>query len=186
MAVRKALAYSKGHNRPYTRKSKSKSKSYIKVVPHNKIVKYTLGNHAAFNQGKFPYVLKLVAEENVLVRDIALEAGRMSLNKNLEKAIPNKFYLWVKVYPHHILRNNKTAAGAGADRISTGMTQSFGVVEGRAARVPRGKEIFMVACDNEQSVQTARKILHMVKAKVPCKTKITFERLQAQTLVVQQ
>ncbi len=179
MAVRKAAAYSKMHNRPYTRKSKSKSKSYIKVIPHNKIVKYSSGNHKAYNEGKLLFVLRLIADEDILIRDIALEAGRMSLNKNLEKSLPNKFYFWVKVYPHHILRNNKTAAGAGADRLSTGMTHSFGVVEGRAARVAKGQQIFMVACDTEQSIKVARGIFHMVKAKVPCRTKIAFEKIQA-------
>lgn len=178
MAVRKAAAYSKMHNRPYTRKSKNKSKAYIKVIPHNKIVKYTLGNHKAYNEGKLSFILRLVSEEDILIRDLALEAGRMSLNKNLEKSLPNKFYLWVKVYPHHILRNNKTAAGAGADRLSTGMTHSFGVVEGRAARVAKGQQIFMVACDNEQSVAIARNIIRMVKAKMPCRTKIAFEKIQ--------
>ena len=178
MTLRKALAYSKKHNRPYTRKSKSKSKAYIKVVPHNKIVRYILGNQKAYEEGKLPFVLKMIAQEQVVIRDNALEAGRMSLNKNLEKFLPNKFYLAVRVYPHHMLRNNKTAAGAGADRISTGMTQSFGIIEGRAARVRAGQEIFLVAVDSEQSTSIARKVMAMSKAKVPCGTKIAFEKIQ--------
>lgn len=182
MALRKASAYSKMHNRPYTRTSKSKSKSYIKVVPHNKIVRYILGNQKAFDEGKLPFVLKMIAQEPVVIRDNALEACRMSLNKNLEKFLLNKFFLAVRVYPHHMLRNNKTAAGAGADRISTGMTQSFGIIEGRAARVKAGQAIFFVAVDSEQSVSTARKVMAMSKAKVPCGTKISFEKMDKPTL----
>ena len=55
MGLRKALAYSKKKVRPYTRKSKIKSKAYIKVIPHNKIVKYNLGNIQAFNEGKLKF-----------------------------------------------------------------------------------------------------------------------------------
>lgn len=178
MAVRKALSYSKKHNRPFTRVSKVKSKSYIKVVPPNKVVKYNIGNQKAFVEGKFPYILRLLSDEQLVIKDLAIEAGRMILTKNLEKKLTGKFYLWVKIYPHHILRNNKAAAGAGADRLSTGMKQSFGIIEGRAARVLGGQELFMVACDTESSSRTVREILAMAKSKLPCKTRITFEKVE--------
>lgn len=175
--LRKGAAYSKNKMRPYTRKSKNKSKSYIKVIPHNKIVKYNLGNIKAFNEGKFKYILKFVALENVNIRDNALESGRLIINKTLDKNAPKQYYFEIKVYPHHILRNNKTAAGAGADRLSSGMKHSFGVIEGRAAMVKPGKEIFFIACENEQAVKIARKALGMVKPKIPCKAKVVFEKI---------
>ena len=178
MAVRKALSYSKKHNKPYTRVSKVKSKSYIKVVPPNKVVKYNIGNQKAYVEGKFPFVLRLLSEEQLVIKDLAIEAGRMILTKNLENKLAGKFYLWVKIHPHHILRNNKAAAGAGADRLSTGMKQSFGIIEGRAARVLGGQELFMVACDSESSVRVVRSILSMAKAKLPCKTSISFEKVE--------
>jgi len=177
-SLRKATAYSKKKVRPYTRKSKNKSKSYIKVIPQNKIVKYNLGNQQAFIEGKLKFILKVISDEKVQIRDNALEAGRLILNKTLEKRVPNQFYLVIKVYPHHILRNNKTAAGAGADRLSSGMKHSFGVVEGRAAIVNPGKEIFFIACETEQAVRVAREAIAMVKAKMPCKTRIMFEKVE--------
>jgi large subunit ribosomal protein L10e len=176
-SLRKASAYSKKKARPYTRKSKNKSKSYVKVVPHNKIVKYNLGNIEAFNKDKFKFIVSYIAEERVQIRDNALEAGRLIINKTLERKIPKQFYFEIKVFPHHILRNNKTAAGAGADRLSSGMKHSFGVVEGRAAMVAPGKVIFFVATDNEQNARVAREALKMVKSKMPCKGKITFEKI---------
>ena len=91
-SLRKASAYSKKKVRPYTRKSKNKSKSYIKQVPQNKIVKYNLGNKTAYNMGKFKHVLKFISMENVQIRDNALEAGRLIINKILERKIPNQFY----------------------------------------------------------------------------------------------
>lgn len=176
MSLRKAAAYSKRKARPYTRKSRNKSKSYIKVVPPNKIVKYNMGNIRAFNEGKFLFVVRCISNENIQIRDTALEAARMLINKVLEEKMPGKFYLGVKVYPHHILRNNKTAAGAGADRLSSGMKHSFGVVEGRAAFVKNGQDVFYVACDNENDVRTARDAMLAVRAKIPCKSRILIEK----------
>ena len=177
-SLRKASAYSKKRARPYTRRSKHKSKSYIKVSPQNKIVKYNLGNQEAYNQGKFKFVLKFVSDERVQIRDNALEAGRIVINKILERRIPKQFYFVIKVFPHHILRNNKTAAGAGADRLSSGMKHSFGVIEGRAAMVKPGKEIFVVACEDEQGIRVAREAMGMVKAKMPWRSRIIFEKIE--------
>ena len=43
-ALRKANAYSKRIVVPFTRISKKKNKAYIKTVPPQKIVKFTMGN----------------------------------------------------------------------------------------------------------------------------------------------
>ena len=72
------------------------------------------------------------------------------------------------------MRNNKTAAGAGADRLSSGMKHSFGVIEGRAAMVNPGKEIFFVACETEQVARIARDVMRILKSKMPCKSKIVM------------
>ena len=45
-------------------------------------------------------------------------------------------------YPHHVLRENKQATGAGADRVSQGMRCAFGKNVGTAARVKRAKSNF--------------------------------------------
>ena len=44
------------------------------------------------------------------------------------------FHFKIRVYPHHVLRENKQATGAGADRVSEGMRLSFGKPVGTAAR----------------------------------------------------
>ena len=176
MALRKAMSYSRRPARPYTRVSRAKGKSYIKVVPHNKIAKYSMGNGADYRAGKFPMTVSLLADAWVQVRDNALESGRMMFSKILDEKIPNQYYFEIKAHPHHILRNNKTAAGAGADRLSTGMKQSFGIVEGRAAMIGAGRPIFFVACANEHSARIIREVMHMAKAKIPGKTIIRFEK----------
>ena len=110
-----------------------------------------MGNSKAYREGKHPYVVRLISEEKVQIRDNSLEACRMYVNKMLDKNALGQYYLAIKIYPHHILRENKTAAGAGADRLSSGMKHSYGVTVGRAAIVNAGKEIFFISCENEKA-----------------------------------
>ena len=178
MALRKASAYSKKHARPFTRKSGVKSKSYIKAVPFSKIVKFNMGDMRGFNDGKHTFIVRLISEEKVQIRDNSLEACRMFIHKDLEKAVPGEYYLAVKPFPHHILKENKTAAGAGADRLSSGMKHSYGVTMGRAAIVNPGNEIFVVSCLNEKAARAAKDSLQKIKSKIPCRNRILFEKIE--------
>lgn len=178
MALRKALSYSLKPARAYTRVSRNKAQAYIKVVPHNKIAKYNSGDSAGFRDGRFPFHLTLIVDQQVQVRDNALEAGRQFLVKVLDEKLPGQYYLELKAHPHHILRNNKTAAGAGADRLSTGMKQSFGIIEGRAAMVSKGKPLYLAACSTEAGTRVVREALNMIKSKIPGKTSIRFVQIK--------
>lgn len=179
MALRKALSYSKKKVRPYTRISKRKGKAYIKTVPYSKIVKFDGGDYNNYIKGSHTYKVYLVTEEKVQVRDNALEAGRMVLVKEMDIGAFGQYFLRVKVHPHHFIRENKSAAAvAGADRISTGMTQSFGTVIGRAAIVNPGGMIFFISCANEKAAQVAKGALNKVRAKLPCRTRVVFEKVK--------
>lgn len=178
MALRKALAYSKKNARPYTRHSRRKDKSYIKTVPFSKIVKFNGGDLAGYNAKTHTHEVTMMAEEWSQIRDNALEACRMFITKQMDTGALGQYYLEVKAHPHHLLRENKSAAAvAGADRISTGMTQSFGVVIGRAAIVGAGKTIFLISCTNDKAARVARDALLMLKSKVPCRTRVVFKKL---------
>lgn len=177
MALRKASAYSKFKVRPFTRISRNKSKSYIKTIPQNKVVKFHQGSQKDYAEGKHTHVVTMFAEEKVQIRDNALESARMAMTKVLDENILGQYYLTIKAFPHHFLRENKTAAGAGADRLSSGMTHSYGVIIGRAAIVGAGKSIFAISCANEKAARISRDALEMIKAKVPCKTRIVFEKI---------
>jgi|SRR3989338_4702991 len=178
MGLRKASAYSKKYARPYTRTSSRKSKAYIKAVPQSKIVKFTMGDQSAFNLKKHPYEVKLISEEKIQMRDNSLESCRMLISKQLEKVAQGLYSFTIKVFPHHILRENKTAAGAGADRLSSGMKHSFGITIGRAALLNPGKEIFFVSAANEKVARDARKILEKTKPKIPCRSRIILEKVR--------
>ena len=166
MALRKASAYSKKHTRPYTRKSKVKSKSYIKTIPPQKIAKFRMGDIKGFEEGKLHNIIKLVSGENILIRDNALEASRQYVHKILEEKMQGQYYFQVKVFPHHILRENRVLTGAGADRMQTGMQQSFGTTMGRAAIVKRNQVIFLIAVFRENQRSEVNKALTKIKAKL--------------------
>ena len=179
MGLRKATAYSKKKVTPNTRISKKKSKSYVKVVPPQKIVKFTMGKEGAFEKGKIPYVLTVVTKEKKLqIRDHALEACRQFLNKKLDKETGGVFMLRVVPFPHHIQRENKMLTGAGADRMQTGMQLSFGKSAGKAAILKKGQKIFVIAVPTKKNLSFARKIIQQVKSKLPGKISVLYEEIK--------
>ena len=121
--------------RAYTRRE------YMGGVPGSKIVQFEMGNLTQ----EFPTQVDLVIEEACQIRHSALESGRISVNRRLMKEVGRaNFHFKVRVYPHHVLRENKQATGAGADRVSEGMRLAFGKAVGTAARVASGQRIFTV------------------------------------------
>jgi large subunit ribosomal protein L10e len=178
MALRKASSYSKKPARPYTRNSRSKAKAYIKTVPGVKVAKYVGGIQKDYEAGKHKYAVRLVSEDNVQIRDNAIEAARMFVIKMLEENALGQYFFVVKIHPHHMQRENKSAGGmAGADRISSGMTQSYGQVIGRAALVKTGQVIFFISCMDDKVARIARDALSDIKAKMPGKCRVVFEKV---------
>lgn len=177
MAVRKASAY-RLWKRPYTRKSKVRSKGYIKTVPPMGVVKFVMGNSRKFFENKYPIIAKIISNEEVQIRDIALESARRQLHREIEVNIGMDYYMAVSVYPHHILRENKMLTGAGADRMQTGMSHSFGSVVGRAAQVKKGQPIITVALPSEDALKKFREYYHFTKQKIPCRSHIEVEKIE--------
>jgi len=176
-ALRKATAYSKKTVVPFTRISKRRQKSFIKVVPPQKIVKFTMGKESLYNQGKLPYCLTVISQENVQIRHNALESCRQFINKKLDKELAGQYLFKVIPFPHHIQRENKMLTGAGADRMQTGMQLSFGKAMGKAAIVKPGSKIFFVAVPNERAITFIRKVFKQIKSKLPCKTSNLYKDL---------
>ncbi len=102
--VRRARAYSKRKPIVNTRHSRRQQHSYIKAVPPQKIVKFNMGNAKAYESNKFDYKLTLSTQEDIQIRDLALEAVRQTLNKDLTRLLPKNFFLRCNVFPHNILR----------------------------------------------------------------------------------
>jgi large subunit ribosomal protein L10e len=170
--LRKACAYSKRKARPYTRISKVRKKSYIKTVPPSQVVKMKMGDLKGYVKGKYPIELHIISKEKVQIRDNSIESVRQFLNRFLQIQVGKEHYLEIKIYPHHILRENKMLTGAGADRMQTGMAQSFGKTIGRAALVKANQLLIIVAVPDKRREAAARKLISSVKSRLPCKISI--------------
>ncbi len=175
VGLRKAAAYSKMTVVPYTRISKQKGKAFIKTVPPQKIVKFTMGIESLYNSGNLPYTLTLVATEKAQIRHNALEACRQFINKKLDVELPGQFLFKVIPFPHHIQRENKMLTGAGSDRMQTGMQLSFGKATGKAAILRPNERIFFIALPNQKATVFVREVLKQIKSKLPCKTKVVYD-----------
>ena len=114
---------------------------YVRGVPDARIRAYDAGNRKA----EFPVHVHLVSKERCQIRHTALEAARIAVNRHLQRKVGTEnYHMTIRIHPHHILRENKMMAVAGADRIQDGMRRSFGKPTDRAARVREGQELVTV------------------------------------------
>lgn len=165
--LRKNSAY-QNLERPYTRISKYSKQNYVRGGrPQSKITKFDMGNPRKEYDTKF----LLLSNKSMNIRHNALESARMTSNRLLEKIIPGDYHLRVRVFPHHVLRENPLASGAGADRMSTGMKLSFGKSIGTAARVMEG-QILMEVNVNKANSKLGKEALTRAGKKFPCSCKI--------------
>jgi large subunit ribosomal protein L10e len=109
-------------------------------MPHRDLNTFRTG----VKKEDYDATIDLVSVKDMIVRDNSIESARQTLNKRLEKGLPGIYYLIVRTYPHHVIRENKMIAGAGADRLQKGMRQSFGRPTDRAARIMEGTSVFTV------------------------------------------
>ncbi len=138
-------------------------------VPTCRITQFDTGNL----HREFPWELSLGMEEAAQVRDIALEAARISAVRVLERTSPNEFHLKMRRFPHQILREHKMATGAGADRISDGMRRAFGKPVGHAVRAEIGTEILTVYT-TEAHIADAKEALRKASHKLPVPTRVVI------------
>jgi len=155
--------------RPYTRVSqKVPKKSYVVGVPFGKIHQFEMGD----SKGNFDKLLYLTAERRVQIRDNALEAARIVSNKFLDAKLgPTKYFMKVLIYPHNVIREKPIATGAGADRFSQGMRQSFGKPSGRGAQVHEGQRLVMLRVARED-FEMGKKALKKFSLKISTPARI--------------
>lgn len=167
MGLRPGKCYREKDSKPYTRVSEKKpSESYIKGVPAIKTRDFENGDRK--NKDSYPVKLKLAVDEEVQIRHNAIEAARVNSNKYLVDELGEEnYFLKILVYPHHVLRENPLATGAGADRYQEGMTEAFGNPIGRAARMDKDQD-FMLVRVPEGKLDVAKEALRRAKHKLPC------------------
>jgi large subunit ribosomal protein L10e len=163
MPLRPARCYRLVKGPAYTRKE------YVHGAPPPKIVKFTMGNTKA----NFPLVVQLVAKEPAQIRHNALEAMRVACSKYLSSRLgENNYFLKIHPYPHHILRENKMMAFAGADRLQDGMRLAFGDPIGTAARVKAGDVVLTIGVPIDKE-EVAKEAARRAASKLPMPCEIT-------------
>ncbi len=165
MPEKPASMYREISKPPYTRRE------YITGIPGSKIAQHKMGNVDA-DPEDYPVQMSLEVEEDVQLRHGALEASRLSANRHLLKEVGQDNYRMIlRKFPHHVLRENKQATGAGADRVSDGMRQSFGKPVGTAARIRKGDRVFTLWCsveDADHGREAFRRAYNKISP--PCRT----------------
>jgi large subunit ribosomal protein L10e len=176
MAKNPARMYRKIMQHAYTRRE------YMGGVPGNRILQYESGPA----NGDFQVKLTLIAEERGQIRHTALESMRQTAVRALDAGIGREnYHLKVRVYPHHVLRQNKQASGAGADRVSMGMRLAFGKAIGTAARVEPGQAILQVRV-TPKGVVAAKEAMRKAYNKVATPCHIDIEGLDVHDQNIEQ
>ena len=128
-------------SQPWARYSvKKPKKNYVKSLPHTSLSIFNMG----MEKPTYDLLLTLESNQDVQLRSNALEAARLVANKHLESELLNNYRFSLLPYPHNVIREKKRATGAGADRLSQGMSLSFGSPSSVAARIKRGQVIFRI------------------------------------------
>ena len=155
-------------------------KEYITGIPGSKIAQHRMGDRNK-NADEWPIQISLVVEEEGQIRNGALEASRLAMNRHLLKSLGEGNYAaTLRKFTHHVLRENKQATGAGADRVSLGMRASFGKPVGAAARVEANQPLVEVGVEPKDFAK-AKTALRKASYKFPLPGRIQV-RLGAELL----
>jgi large subunit ribosomal protein L10e len=166
MARKPSKMYRESRSQAFTRRE------YMSGVPLSRIQQFDMGNP----RGDFPVKVSLVAKESCQIRHLALEAARIAANRFMvKKAGSLGYHLKVLIYPHIVLRENKQATGAGADRVSQGMRKAFGKAVGTAARIKRDQNIISIQT-NKAFFLNAKDALRRASMKLPTPCYIVVDR----------
>jgi len=134
---------------------KKPRKNYVRALPHTSLLIFNMGA----DKEEYQLELKLTSNSPIQLRSNALEAARQVANKYLEANIPQEYMLKVLVYPHNVIREHKMATGAGADRVSQGMSLAFGRPTAVAARIRQGQPIFLL----KTTIENKKVAVHALK-----------------------
>ena len=152
--------------RAYTRKD------YIRKIPGSRIVQYDMGNLSA----EFPLTVSLEVKEPTQISHNALEAARIASNRYMQRKSGRMgYHLKIRVYPHHIVRENPMATGAGADRVQDGMRKAFGKPVSSVALVKANQKILTIQT-NKKNFKDSKEALRRAAMKFPVPCRIVVDK----------
>ena len=134
--------YSKWTRRPYQHKrSANHRREYARGGSQSKIVRFWGGNKEK-DWADWDLVVGLKVNHQIQISSNSLEAIRITINSSLQKSVGRlNFRVRIRPKPFQKIRENRMLAFAGADRVQSGMRNSFGRSMGVAARVRAGQII---------------------------------------------
>lgn len=160
MGRRPARCYRFCKNKPYPKSR------FCRGVPDPKIRTFDLGARRA-DVDMFPLCVHIVSREIEQISSEALEAARIQANKYMTKNTAKEaFHLRIRAHPFHVIRINKMLSCAGADRLQTGMRQSYGKPYGSVARTYIG-QVLMSLRTKDAYCAMATEALRRAKFKFP-------------------
>ncbi len=166
--------YKKWTRRPYQHKrSENHRREYARGGTQAKIQRYWGGNKMiAWEDWEIMVGLKV--QEQIQISGNALEAIRIAVNGALDKKLGRQQYRFrVRPKPFQKFRENRMLAFAGADRVQSGMRNSFGRSTGVCARVKAGQIILDVGV-NLKNLPLVKDRLRVASMKIPCKCQVVL------------
>jgi large subunit ribosomal protein L10e len=140
-------------------------------MPQSKIRIFTIGDKS----GEYSHRVLLKVTHATEIGSDSLEAARVTANKTLEAA--GKPYLFkILVYPHEIVREHKFMGFAGADRLSQGMSRSFGRPTSKTAKTVSDQTIMSVDVKDDET-DLAKTALKKAAKKLPISYSIVIEEM---------
>ncbi|KZX11162.1 50S ribosomal protein L16 [Methanobrevibacter curvatus] len=151
--------------RAYTRKE------YIRRIPGSRIVQYDMGNLSE----KFPVAVSLAVKAPTHLSHNSLEAARIASNRYMQRRAGRLgYHLKIRVYPHHIVRENPMATGAGADRVQDGMRKAYGKSVSIEAIVGKNQRVLSIYT-NPKHYLDAKDALKRASMKFPVSCKVVID-----------
>lgn len=162
MGLRPGRCYRDVTQAAYTRTAKKvMRKAFVTGIPGSKLHVFNMGTL----KGKYDTEVAIIAKDVMQLRHQSLEAFRVTTNQVLNGALKEAYSFKIRMYPHHILRENPLASGAGADRFQTGMAKAFGKPIGVAVRVKPGDKLASVFITKDQ-IPVAKRALKLGSIKL--------------------
>ena len=166
--------YSTWSRRPFQyKRSSNRRREYARGGAQSKIVRFWGGNKD-IPWEEWDLVVGLKVDKQIQISSNALEAIRITINGVLQKYLGRlNFRLRIRPKPFQKYRENRMLAFAGADRVQSGMRNSFGRSTGVCARVRAGQVIAEVGT-YVKNLQLVRDRLRVASMKIPCTCQIVI------------
>ncbi len=177
--------YSKWTRRPYQyKRSSNRRREFARGGAQSKIVRFWGGNKEAPWED-WELVVGLKVNSQVQISSNTLEAIRITINGVLQRKLGRQNYrLRIRPKPFQKIRENRMLAFAGADRVQSGMRNSFGRSTGVCARVRAGQIIVDVGT-HIRNLPLVRDRLRVANMKVPSSCQIVILKYKTPELLKQ-